>query len=141
MARDRQELTLDRAPNSQPPAGAHTDMDQCVLIVVDDRLVGRQLARMLIDKGYEDVRAVSRADRALISAQEFEPAIIFLDVALSDDAYDLARDLRRQAGSETPRIIALTSSIEHSTRERARDAGFERWLLTPVVQSELDSVI
>jgi CheY-like chemotaxis protein len=38
-------------------------------------------------------------------------------------------------------MIALTNSIEHSTREQARDAGFERWLVTPVAKDELDSLM
>jgi len=112
-----------------------------VLIVVSDRLVGRQLARMLTQKGYEGVRAVGNAERALILAHEYAPGIIFLDLALSGDAYDLARALQHQAGQDTHRLIALTPEIEQSTRERARSAGFERWLVTPVVQSELDNLL
>jgi len=112
-----------------------------ILIVVDDRLVGRRLARMLTDHGYEGVRAVSRASRALMLAHEFEPGIIFLDLDLPDDAYDLASTLQRQAGKDAHRLIALTPVIDHSTRERARRAGFERWLVTPVVEDELDELL
>ena len=112
-----------------------------VLIVVSDRLVGRQLARMLTQKGYEGVRAVGNAERALILAHEYAPGIIFLDLALAGDAYDLARALQHQAGRDVHRLIALTPSIEHSTRERARRAGFERWLVTPVQQDELDDLL
>ena len=112
-----------------------------ILIVVADRLVGRHLARMLMKKGYEEVRAVSSAARALVLEHEHGPGIIFLDLGLSDDAYDLARALQRQAGHDAHRLIALTPAIDHSTRERARRAGFERWLVTPVVQSELDDLL
>ena len=112
-----------------------------VLIIVSDRLVGRQLARMLTKKGYEGVRAVSNAARALIVAHEYGPGIIFLDLALAGDAYDLARALQHQAGRDVHRLIALTPSIEHSTRERARRAGFERWLVTPVQQDELEDLL
>ena len=112
-----------------------------VLIVVSDRLVGRQLARMLTQKGYEGVRAVGNAERALLLAHDYAPGIIFLDLALAGDAYDLARALQHQAGRDVHRLIALTPSIEHSTRERARRAGFERWLVTPVQQDELDDLL
>src|ERR1041384_3512177 len=37
-----------------------------ILIVVDNRLAGRQLARMLMQKGLASVRAVTDAGRALI---------------------------------------------------------------------------
>ncbi len=112
-----------------------------VLIVVADRLIGRGLASMLTKRGYAGVRAVSSASRALVLAHENDPGIIFLDLELADDAYDLARVLQHQAGHEAHRLIALTPAIEQSTRERARHAGFERWLVTPVVQSELDDLL
>jgi CheY-like chemotaxis protein len=112
-----------------------------ILIVVNDRLSGRKLARMLMLKGYASVRAVTDAGRALVIAQQYQPDIVFLDVTLAGDAYELARGLRQQAGQAELRLIALTNSIEHSTREQARSAGFERWLVTPVTQEDLDGLL
>src|SRR5690242_17360974 len=112
-----------------------------ILIVVDDRLSGRKLARMLMRKGYASVRAVTDAGRALVIAQQYQPDIVFLDVTLAGDAYELARGLRQQAGQAELRLIALTNSIEHLTREKARSAGFERWLVTPVAQEDLDKLL
>lgn len=83
---------------------------KCVLIVVEDRLAGRHLARLLTAKGYERVRVVRRAASALLLAEKCSPGIVFLDVALSDN-------------------------------EEARSAGFERWLVTPVVKDELDGLM
>jgi CheY-like chemotaxis protein len=112
-----------------------------ILIVVDNRLAGRQLARLLMRKGYDRVRAVTDAGRALVIAQQYQPDIVFLDVTLPGDAYELAHGLRRQAGRADLRLIALTNSIEHSTREQARSAGFERWLVMPVMQEDLDGLL
>jgi CheY-like chemotaxis protein len=112
-----------------------------ILIVVDNRLAGRQLARMVTKKRYASVRAVTDAGRALAIAHHYQPDIVFLDVTLAGDAYELARGLRQQAGRAELRLIALTNSIEHSTRERARSAGFERWLVTPVTQEDLDGLL
>lgn len=123
------------------PADIPTELNAGVLIAVEDRLVGRQLARMLTKKGYEDVRAVSSAARALVADHDYAPGIVFVDLGLADDAYDLARALNRQAGQDPMRLIALTPAIDHSTRERARLAGFERWLVTPVAQDELDDLL
>ena len=126
-------LEMSSDASTEPSAG--------ILIVVADRLVGRQLARMVTKKGYDEVRAVSRAARALVLEHEHAPGIIFLDLTLSEDAYDLARALQRQAGHDAHRLIALTPAIDHSTREQARRAGFERWLVTPVAQDELDELL
>jgi CheY-like chemotaxis protein len=111
------------------------------LIVVDNRLAGRQLARMLMRQGFATVRAVTDAGRALTISQHYQPDIVFLDVDLEGDAYQLARGLRQQAGQAELRLIALTNSIEHSTREQARNAGFERWLVTPVTQDDLEGLL
>lgn len=137
------QLLLERSSTHrrEPLSDLAAEQGAGVLIVVADRLVGRRLASMLTKKGYQGVRAVSSASRALILAHEYDPGIIFLDLELSDDAYDLARVLQHHAGHDAHRLIALTPAIELSTRERARRAGFERWLVTPVVQSELDDLL
>jgi CheY-like chemotaxis protein len=112
-----------------------------ILIVVDDRRAGRSLARMLTAMGYCEIHAVSSAARAIAAATKHRPSIVFLDVAMADtDAYELARKLRRDARQRALRLIALTERIEISTREEARLASFERWLVTPVAQDELDKV-
>jgi CheY-like chemotaxis protein len=130
-------LQRRREARASAPAGVH----RRVLIVSDDAADAQHLARLLLAKGYERVRVVRKAAKALLLTHTFSPSIVFLDVALPEDAYELASALRRQTGQGSLRIIALTSSIEHSTREQARDAGFERWLVTPVAESELDGLM
>lgn len=134
-------MSITDPRRSEPRTDFPTEPNAGVLIAVEDRLIGRQLARMLTKKGYVDVRAVSSAARALVADHDYAPGIIFLDLGLSDDAYELARALNRQAGQDPIRLIALTPAIDHSTRERARLAGFERWLVTPVAQDELDDLL
>jgi len=145
MARALDEIRLGLAllqrRGREPRAVVSPGRRACVLVVVEDRLAGKQLARLLAAQGYERVRVVRRAASALLLAQQCSPGVVFLDVALADDAYELANALRQQAGRRTLRLIALTTSIEHSTREQARDAGFERWLLMPVAKDELDSLM
>jgi CheY-like chemotaxis protein len=38
-------------------------------------------------------------------------------------------------------LIALTSNREHGGRERAREAGFDRYLLKPIVEVELSELL
>ena len=134
-------LSLLQPRRRERPGAVSPARRTCILIVVEDRLAGKHLSRLLKAKGYERVRVVRRAASALLLAQQSSPSIVFLDVALSDGVYELAGTLRRQAGKGALRLIALTASIEHSTREEARGAGFERWLITPVAKDELDSLM
>jgi len=54
--------------------------------------------------------------------------------------YDVARHLSQHPSLRKLRMIALTASSEHPGRERAREAGFERYLLKPVVAAALDEL-
>jgi PleD family two-component response regulator len=122
-------------------AETSAELRRAILIIVEDRPVGRHLAELLAAKGYERVRVVRRAASALLLAHQSPSYIAFLDIALSDDAYALASALRRQADPTSLRLIALGTELEHATRERARDGDFEQWLVTPVANHALESLM
>ncbi len=97
---------------------------------------------MLRVAGYDDVRAVRTAARAVAVADKYRSAIVFLEVEVGSDAgYELATQLRRNAKQRAIRLIALTTDIGHSAREVARRAGFERFLVKPATQAELDKCL
>jgi two-component system CheB/CheR fusion protein len=113
-----------------------------ILIVDQDRQVGVALSRMLSTRSYEQVRAVRSARRAMAITEQFRPEIIFVDLELPDNgtmavARKLAQDVRRPR----PRLIALAMSAKSPGREEARSAGFERWLVKPVSDEELDRAL
>jgi CheY-like chemotaxis protein len=61
-----------------------------------------------------------------------------LELNLLDmSGFEVPRLLRGQAEGHELRLIALTPSREHAGRELPRMAGFERYLLKPVVADEL----
>jgi CheY-like chemotaxis protein len=126
--------------NSRSSPGS-VPVDTRILIVDQDRAVGKTLTGMLSATGFDDVRSVLSAPRAITVADGFRPGIVFLDIDLPDmNAYDLARQLLKQARQHGMRVIALTGSVDRPTREEARGGGFERNLVKPVAQSELDKV-
>jgi two-component system CheB/CheR fusion protein len=123
-------------------AGDLSQARTSILIVDEDRSVGVSLAFMLGVAGYEDVRAVRSAARARAIAEKYHPAIVFIDIELgSSDGYELAKQLRQNAKQRAIRLIALTVDSEHPAREAARSAGFERFLVKPATQVELDKCL
>lgn len=113
-----------------------------ILIVDSDRQVGTSLTFMLSARGYDEVRAVRSARRAVAIAESFRPGLVFLDIELPDHgALEVADRLRKGARPHTMRLIALTSNSEHERREEDRAAGFERYLMKPLAQSELDKIL
>jgi CheY-like chemotaxis protein len=116
--------------------------DTHFLIVDGDREVGRALSFMLEARGYGEVRAVRSAARAESIFGVFQPGIVFLDLDLPDSgSLRLAEQLRRHTRLRKFRLIALTRDVEHAKREDARAAGFERYLVKPVAQAELDKIL
>jgi DNA-binding response OmpR family regulator len=122
--------------------GTEAGTDTRILIVDHDRRIGTMLAFMLEARGYGEVRTVRTAARAESIFGLFQPGIVFLDLALPDaDTFRLAAQLQRIAQLRRFRLIALTDDVAHDLREEARVAGFERYLVKPVSQVELDKIL
>jgi len=120
----------------------HVALDTRFLIVDGDRPVGLSLSFMLEARGYGEVRAVRSAARAEAIFGVFQPDIVFLDLDPPDSGnMQLPERLRRISRLRNFRLIALTRNVEHPLRDQARDAGFERYLVKPVAQDELDKVL
>jgi CheY-like chemotaxis protein len=113
-----------------------------VLIVDDDARSTQALARLLRKWGYRSVRSEYSAAAALASAVAFNPRIVLLDIELPDmSGYELARLLHQHPRLQDMRLIALTESGDHPARERARVAGFERYLVKPVTVAALREIL
>jgi CheY-like chemotaxis protein len=109
-----------------------------ILIVGHDIESSSSLERMLEASGYSETRVAYSGHAALAMADAFQPSMVLLELDLPDmSGYEVARILRERAQSHDLRLIALTSSREHDGRERARVAGFERYLLKPVAAIDL----
>jgi DNA-binding response OmpR family regulator len=118
------------------------DRNTRILVIEHDRRISTALTFMLSARGYDEVRAVRSAARAIAIAEAFCPGIVFLDIERPDsESLDLAAQLYRRVSRSALRLIALTNSIGHELREEARLAGFERYLVKPLSQVELDKVL
>ncbi len=115
---------------------------QRVLIVDDDVTLAQSRAGMIEAAGAYESRIVHCAADAVAAASAFPPAIVFLDIELPDmSGYEVAKLLHQHGRLQATRLIALTDNIEHSAREDARAAGFERYLVKPVTAIELQKVL
>jgi len=113
-----------------------------ILIVDDDIESSSSLELMLRAAGHSETRVAYSGHAALAIAADFQPCMVLLEVGLLDmSGYDVARILRERARSHDVRLIALTSGREHAGSERARIAGFERYLLKPVAAIDLAALV
>jgi len=113
-----------------------------ILIVEDDRQTGKSLALLLAASGYDEIRVVRSAARALAIAATFHPAITFVGTPMPEgDVKELGMQLQKHAKPHGMRLIALIDSVEHPTKEVARAAGLERYLSKPVTADDLDRAL
>jgi len=113
-----------------------------MLIVDNDMRSADSLELMLRSAGYPETRVAYSAHAALALAVEFRPDIAFLEMNLLDmDSNELAQLLRERAQLSHLRLIAMTSSRRHDSRDIARNAGFERYLLKPVAAADLSRLL
>jgi CheY-like chemotaxis protein len=131
--------SASKKPPRQRPG---IDPTTCILIIDNKRADTVALSFMLSVRGYEEIRAVRSAARAVVIAQNFRPGLVFLDLELPNtDVLALARKLRVAGRTQSIRLIALTPAIEHEVRDGAREAGFERYLTKPCDQDEVDRIL
>ena len=129
---------------SREDQGGHVPTDSAslsILIVDTDVNSASSLELMLHAAGHLETRVAHSGYAALAIAAVFEPSVILLEVELLDvNGYELAQRLRERARTKL-RLIALTTSREHEDRERARVAGFERYLLKLVAALDLSNLL
>lgn len=113
-----------------------------ILIIEGDRESSKSLASLLTASGYEEIRSVRSAARAVAIAATFHPVIAFLGTPTPDGMEkDLASLLQKNSRAHGIRVIGLTDLVEHPTREEARASGVERYLSRPVTQVDLEKAL
>jgi CheY-like chemotaxis protein len=106
-----------------------------ILLADDNQDFAVSLALLLRGMGHE-VRVEHDGAAALAAAGEFQPDIAFLDIGLPKlNGFDLARGLRAlNAGGI---LVAVTGWGQPSDRQKAKDAGFDDYMVKPV---EIDRI-
>jgi PAS domain S-box-containing protein len=103
------------------------------VLVVDDNLdSAKSTALLLRFEGHETLTA-SDGPAALTTAQTFRPDAVLLDIGLPGmNGYEVAQQLRELPGLNQVLLIAMTGYSHEQDRERAREAGFDHYLVKPI---------
>jgi CheY-like chemotaxis protein len=108
------------------------------ILIVDDELRNRKLLEvMLAPEGYLLLTAAS-AEEALEIVARQPPDLILLDVMMPGmNGYQVAAQLKGDAGTRHIPIIMLTALDDRSSRLHGLSAGAEDFLTKPVDRAEL----
>jgi len=117
---------------------------RCVLIVEDDEDSREMLGELVASFGHRALSAANAAE-ALVQAREQLPDLALIDIGLPEiDGCELAR-LLRQAMLETPglrtRLVALTGYSDGSMRDSAGAAGFDAYMVKPIMPDALEALL
>lgn len=128
-------------PVPNGPKQANVPEPRQVLIVEDDD-DSRDLLRELIDLfGHRAVSAKDAHD-AIRQVSTVRPDVAFIDIGLPGiDGFELARMLRTQFESMPIRLVALTGYSDRDARDTANKAGFDDFMVKPVMPEVLEQLL
>lgn len=115
-----------------------------MLIVEDDDDSREMLGELVSAFGHRAVPAAN-AEEALARARDQRPDVALIDIGLPEiDGCELAR-LLRLVMHETPglntRLVALTGYSDGATRQTAGDAGFDAYVVKPIMPEALEALL
>ena len=119
-----QEATKFRVIPGDGGAGCWDDgLVTWTVLIVDDDDEFRSLARALLDRGpFRVVGEAADCDEALAVVAERRPAVVVIDVGLSDgDGFMLAD--RLADGATPPAVVLISSRDERTYRDRLHDSS------------------
>jgi PAS domain S-box-containing protein len=113
-----------------------------VLIVEDNRDAAESMRVLLSLHGHQ-VQVASNGLAALEAADSFHPEVVLCDIGLPGglDGHEVARSLRLDPTQRNTLLIALTGFGQDDDQRRAREAGFDWYVVKPVDFEELQRVL
>jgi DNA-binding response OmpR family regulator len=112
-----------------------------VLVVEDDIDSARSLTWILRDMGHEVEYAIN-GYVAVDIAQQMRPEFVFLDLALPGmNGFEVCKRLRRMAGLEGTRVIAISAYAQDEYRQRSKEAGCDAYIVKPLDPAVLEMLL
>ncbi len=111
-----------------------------ILIVEDELLIAKNLARKLKKLGYNVNGIVSSGQAAIAKFTETQPDLILMDIAIKGDMDGIETATQIRDIDDVP-IIYLTAYADDETLERAAQTGSYGYLLKPFKEKELHATI
>jgi two-component system CheB/CheR fusion protein len=129
------------ATAAEERSAATTPRDTRVLVVDDSADITETMAAVLELKGHR-VETALTGQQALETAGKFRPTVILLDIGMPDmDGYTVAERLRKLPGLEDTIFVAVSGYGAPENRARAKEAGFDFYLVKPVDYANLEQLL
>jgi signal transduction histidine kinase len=112
------------------------------ILVVEDNMDVAEAMGWVLEKLRHDFRLAHEGRQALVTAREFRPDVIILDIGLPGmDGYAVCRAFREDELFKTTPIIAQSGWGQTHDKMLASEAGFDHHLTKPITRKELEQVL
>lgn len=111
-----------------------------IMVVEDERIVARDLARQLTELGYNVVATAYSGEEAVEKAGEVHPELVLMDIVLAGKIDGTEAAEKIMALADTP-VVYLTAYADEKTFARAKSTGPSGYLLKPVEKRQLHVTI
>jgi PAS domain S-box-containing protein len=114
--------------------------DARILVVEDERIVGKDIERRLKDLGYRVAGVVSTGEKTIEKVKESVPDLILMDIRLKGamDGIETAEVIRNEF--DIP-VVYLTAYADEATLDRAKVTEPFGYILKPFNERDLHSTI
>jgi CheY-like chemotaxis protein len=110
-------------------------------VLLVEQADGRDMLTTALEQGGLKVHLANDGESALTLALAHAPAVIIADIDLPQmDGWDLARRLRKVYGPAI-RLVAMTSLDNPDDRARSMEAGFNAYLVKPILPAQVQDTI
>ena len=111
------------------------------ILVADDDVDSAETLAIVLRVAGHDVQIAHDGPSTLKTAADFQPDVVFLDVGMPGmDGFETARQLRQIVGLDKTVLVALTGYGREEDRQRAVEAGFDRFLVKPTPPKVLTDI-
>ncbi|PNW40344.1 UNVERIFIED_CONTAM: response regulator receiver protein [Euhalothece sp. KZN 001] len=114
--------------------------NQKVLIVEDELIIAKSLARQLKQLGYEVVGIAANGEKALEIVEASSPDLIFMDVVIAGEM-DGIETAKRIQKIKNISVIYVTAYGDESTLRRIQESGYTEYILKPYQKQENEEAI
>lgn len=112
-------------------------MDKKILVIDDEFPVRYLIEHTLRRKGY-DVQAVKDGSAGLMTAREYQPDLIVVDIMMPDiDGFQVCREIRDDPLLKKTPVIFLTALMTKKHKLQAFEVGADDYLVKPFQADEL----
>ena len=132
---------------SQAGSGENKLVGKKVLIIDDSESVRTQVKYMLEPLGVDGLMAVNGEDGIQKIKENEDISLIFCDINMPQlDGISMLQKIKKEnillgGKHEIPPVVMLTTESTKSISQSAREAGAKGWIIKPLKQDVLESIL